>query len=64
MDYKEFVAKLAEFCAAHGYEIAGTCQNESIYGEITVAKVGEDAGWLDWDAHKFNFVSPDGNPVQ
>ena len=56
MTYIEFIAALKEFCLDNGFEIAGTCENEGIYGEIMVAKVGhEPKGWDEWDEHKFNF---------
>lgn len=35
----EFIDALKGFCTSHGYEIAGTCSGESIYGEITVIRV-------------------------
>ena len=55
MTHKEFTAKLREFCLSHGFEIAGTCESEGIYGEIAVCKVGNDPGWHNWDRNKFNF---------
>ena len=55
MPYDEFIEELKKFCLSHGYEIAGTCSYESIYGEITVLKIGSDTCWIDWGENKFNF---------
>lgn len=53
---KEFIRKLKDFCLSHGYEIAGTCESESIYGEIWVHSISEEKDWNDWDKNKFNFA--------
>jgi hypothetical protein len=54
-EVEAFCAELRAFCEARGYEIAGTCESEGIYGEITVIKVGAESGWRNWDKNKFNF---------
>jgi len=53
--HDEFFEALKAFCLSHGYEIAGTCEHEGIYGEISVKRVGDPVAWLDWDTHVFNF---------
>ena len=55
MAKKEFAEALKQFCLERGFQIAGTCGSEGIYGEITIKKVGEGGGWLDWDENVFNF---------
>lgn len=56
MNKERFIKALREFCEEHGYEIAGTCSSEGIYGEISVfAKEQYGAGWSRWDQNKFNF---------
>jgi hypothetical protein len=55
MNYEQFIEELKEFCTARGYEIAGTCYNEGIYGEITVHRIGYEHSWNNWDERKFNF---------
>lgn len=52
---EEFAKKLKEFCLAEGYEIAGTCETEGIYGEITIKKISESGSWRGWDENCFNF---------
>lgn len=52
----QFKKNLIKFCNEQGYEIAGTCSSEGIYGEITINKIGEDNGWSKWEESKFNFV--------
>jgi len=56
LNYEEFIAELKALCDYHGFEIAGTCESEGIYGEITVVKVGNDPGWHRWNENTFNFV--------
>jgi hypothetical protein len=52
----EFIAALKEFCLENGFEIAGTCETEGIYGEITVTKVGHTPkDWDEWSKNIFNF---------
>lgn len=55
MTEQEFKDSLRKFCVERGWEISGTCELEGIYGEITVARVGEDNGWRDWPEHTFNW---------
>ena len=64
MRYDEFTEKLKRFCLDAGFEIAGTCESEGIYGEITIVRVGTDANWNRWNEMKFNFVHPDDDPVE
>ncbi len=59
MTKKEFAEKLRDFCLANGFEIAGTCFSEGIYGEITVHAVDEEKNWNNWDEKKFNLVDSD-----
>lgn len=54
-EYAKFIEDLKRFCTERGYEIAGTCEHEGIYGEITVTKIGEERDWINWDENKFNF---------
>ena len=54
-EYEDFIIRLKQFCLDAGFEIAGTCENEGIFGEITVVKVSDKKGWTDWDERKFNF---------
>ena len=56
MTYEEFTTALKQFCLDHGFEIAGTCEAEGIYGEISVTKIGDKPDWKDWDNRKFNFT--------
>ena len=51
--HKEFAEKLKQFCLDHGFEIAGTCTRESIYGEITIVKIGDDPVWRRWEENRF-----------
>lgn len=60
MSYDDFIEELKKFCIERGFEIAGTCSSESIYGEITVHKIGNEFDWNRWEENKFNFVE-DGN---
>ncbi len=62
MKYSHFVVALERFCLDHGFEIAGTCEAEGIYGEITVIKVGAPShlGWTDWQENTFNFITAPG----
>ena len=55
MTKAEFCRALTAFCIDHGFEIAGTCRNEGIYGEITIYADAEEKNWHDWDRRKFNF---------
>ena len=56
LDKEEFCKLLKAFCLENGFQIAGTCEGEGIYGEITVKKMGENSnGWMDWDKRCFNF---------
>jgi len=59
MTEEEFKDALKKFCVDNGYEIAGTCEHEGIFGEITIRKIGDNPndGWRDWDGNKFNFLS-------
>lgn len=50
-----FCRELEAFCLERGFEIAGTCEYEGIYGEITVKPVGTKTSWSNWEKHKFNF---------
>jgi hypothetical protein len=58
-EYAQFIHDLERFCIGRGFEIAGTCYSEGIYGEITVVRIGEEANWSRWDEHKFNFTPPE-----
>jgi hypothetical protein len=55
MTKEEFQEELEKFCIYHGYEIAGTCGSEGIYGEITVRRIGEDPKWREWEKNVFNW---------
>ncbi len=55
MTVDEFEKALEAFCREHGYEIAGTCESEGIYGELTVNKIGNDNGWQRWRENVFNW---------
>lgn len=62
-EYKKFVEELKVFCLSKGFEIAGTCWSKSIYGEITVSKIGSDSGWDYWDDNKFVFIDSKGTTL-
>lgn len=55
--FEQFTEELKQFCLERGFEIAGTCSSEGIYGEIVVRRVGPETStdWKDWDKNKFNF---------
>ena len=63
MTYEEFCQELKQFCLDCGFEIAGTCNTEGIFGEITVRRVDQPEGgeWtgpdgrFQWGHHIFNF---------
>ena len=55
MTKEEFAEALKRFCLGHGFQIAGTCASEGIYGEITIKKIEEGGGWRDWEENVFNF---------
>jgi hypothetical protein len=54
-DYDQFVADIKAVCDQHGVEIAGTCDNEGIYGEITIEKAGTNTNNYQWVEHILNF---------
>ena len=56
---QKFIDDLINFCKEKGFEIAGTCWYEGIYGEISIKKVGDEKsnGWTDWEENKFNFAN-------
>ncbi len=58
---QKFIDEIKAVCAKYGVEIAGTCEMEGIYGEITIQNVGEVNGWDRWEEHKFNFEELNAN---
>jgi hypothetical protein len=46
---KRFVADLRALCEAHRIGIVGTCESESIYGEITLFNLdkSDESDWTD-----------------
>ena len=58
MTYDEFCHELKQFCLDCGFEIAGTCNAEGIFGEISVRRVEQPDFGLTrdlWKHNKFNF---------
>lgn len=37
-EYQKFATELKELCQKHGIYILGTCEDEGIYGEITLGE--------------------------
>ena len=66
MTRNEFISKLQRFCIECGFDIAGTCESEGIYGEITIRRIDEEPTWDSWEDNKFNFagVTEEAAPVK
>lgn len=41
--YNTLLNELAEVCRRHNVFLVGTCNSEGIYGEVTIATVGDSA---------------------
>lgn len=56
---EDFKAALIALCEHHGIGIVGTCEHESIYGEITLVDLSDPkgVGWDGVEQHLYNFDS-------
>jgi hypothetical protein len=47
-EFQEFLDELTQVCVKHNKYLVGTCEQEGIYGEISIGGLGKDEGigWL------------------